>query len=88
MFDSCDGHIVDQFAILLLFQLTYSMTRFAMYESVKKQLTSDGSVMPLYQKIGTAAVAGATGGFVGTPADLINVRCVKVRTCSHGNGCQ
>ncbi|XP_069125174.1 mitochondrial dicarboxylate carrier-like [Argopecten irradians] len=55
-------------------QLTYSMTRFAMYETIKKQLTSDGSVMPFYQKVATAAISGATGGFVGTPADLINVR--------------
>ncbi|KAK3091605.1 hypothetical protein FSP39_021110 [Pinctada imbricata] len=55
-------------------QLTYSMTRFAIYETVKKQLTSDGSVMPLYQKVLTAMIGGATGGFVGTPADLVNVR--------------
>lgn len=55
-------------------QLTYSMTRFAIYETVKKNLTSDGNVMPLYQKVGTAAIAGATGGFIGTPPDLVNVR--------------
>lgn len=55
-------------------QLTYSMTRFAMYETVKKRLTADGSTMPFYQKVLTAAVSGATGGFVGTPADLVNVR--------------
>lgn len=50
------------------------MTRFAMYETVKKNLTQDGSTMPFYQKVLTAAVSGATGGFVGTPADLVNVR--------------
>ncbi|XP_005092470.1 mitochondrial dicarboxylate carrier isoform X2 [Aplysia californica] len=55
-------------------QLTYSMTRFAIYETVKKQLTKDGGVMPFYQKVGVAAIAGASGGFVGTPADLVNVR--------------
>ncbi|XP_021344143.1 mitochondrial dicarboxylate carrier-like, partial [Mizuhopecten yessoensis] len=54
-------------------QLTYSTTRFAIYETIKKQLTKDGSVMPFYQKVGTAVVSGAMGGFVGTPADLINV---------------
>lgn len=55
-------------------QLTYSMTRFGIYETVKKGLTTDGAVMPLYQKVGLAAFAGATGGFVGTPPDLVNVR--------------
>ncbi|XP_033743482.1 mitochondrial dicarboxylate carrier-like [Pecten maximus] len=55
-------------------QLTYSTTRFAIYETIKKHLTKDGSVMPFYQKVGTAVVSGALGGFVGTPADLINVR--------------
>lgn len=55
-------------------QLTYSMTRFAIYETVKKELTRDGRNMPFYEKVGLAAFAGAAGGFVGTPADLINVR--------------
>lgn len=50
------------------------MTRFAIYETVKKSFTTDGSVMPLYQKVGLAGFAGATGGFVGTPPDLVNVR--------------
>ena len=30
--------------------------------------------MPFYQKVLTAGVAGMSGGFVGTPADLVNVR--------------
>ncbi|KAL3876005.1 hypothetical protein ACJMK2_033894 [Sinanodonta woodiana] len=55
-------------------QLSYSMTRFAIYETVKKQLIADGTPMPFYQKILLAGFAGATGGFVGTPADLVNVR--------------
>ncbi|XP_041362936.1 mitochondrial dicarboxylate carrier-like [Gigantopelta aegis] len=55
-------------------QLTYSLTRFAIYETVKKELTKDGRNMPFYEKILLASVAGATGGFVGTPADLVNVR--------------
>lgn len=45
-----------------------------MYETVKKNLTQDGGTMPFYQKVLTAAVSGATGGLVGTPADLVNVR--------------
>lgn len=58
----------------ILRQLTYSMTRFAMYETAKKHLQSDGSQMPFYQKVLVAGVSGATGGFVGTPADMVNVR--------------
>lgn len=50
------------------------MTRFAMYETVKKRLTEDGGAMPFYQKVLVAGVAGASGGLVGTPADLVNVR--------------
>jgi len=30
--------------------------------------------MPFYQRVLLASVAGAAGGFVGTPADMINVR--------------
>ncbi|XP_046568811.1 LOW QUALITY PROTEIN: mitochondrial dicarboxylate carrier-like [Haliotis rubra] len=58
----------------VLRQLTYSMTRFALYETVKKRLAADGKTMPFYQKILVASVSGATGGFVGTPADMVNVR--------------
>ncbi|KAK0046143.1 mitochondrial dicarboxylate carrier-like [Biomphalaria glabrata] len=58
----------------LLRQMTYSLTRFAIYETVKKELTKDGRNMPFYEKVGLASIAGASGGFVGTPADLVNVR--------------
>lgn len=58
----------------VLRQLTYSMTRFAIYETVKKELIKDNRNMPVYEKIALAAFAGASGGLVGTPADLINVR--------------
>ena len=64
------------------------MTRFAIYETVKKQLTKDGTPMPLYQKVLTAAIGGATGGFVGTPADLVNVRYESMSSLSdHKNIC-
>jgi dicarboxylate transporter 10 len=60
----------------LLRQLTYSTTRFAIYEVAKQQLdqANSGQDIPFYQKVGLAAVAGAAGGLVGTPADMINVR--------------
>jgi len=58
----------------LLRQLTYSTTRFGIYEVAKQTVASSGESVPFYQRIGIAAVAGAAGGLVGTPADMINVR--------------
>lgn len=55
----------------LLRQLTYTTTRFAVYETAKKQATSD---LNFLQKMGLAGIAGACGGVAGSPADLINVR--------------
>ncbi len=61
-----------QYVNTLYFQLTYSMTRFAIYETVKNNYAAKD--MPFYQKVLLGGVAGACGGFVGTPADMINVR--------------
>ncbi|KAH7985645.1 hypothetical protein HPB52_025496 [Rhipicephalus sanguineus] len=58
----------------ILRQLTYSTTRFGMYEVVRQYLVKPGENMKFYQKIFVAGIAGATGGFVGTPADMVNVR--------------
>lgn len=55
-------------------QLTYSMTRFAVYDIGRKALTKDGRPMPFYEKVLLAGTAGAMGGFVGTPPDMVNVR--------------
>lgn len=57
----------------LLRQLTYSTTRFGMYETLKKQFPQD-QALPFYQKAALAGVSGACGGFIGTPGDLVNVR--------------
>ncbi|XP_053939695.1 mitochondrial dicarboxylate carrier isoform X3 [Cuculus canorus] len=56
-------------------QMTYSLTRFAIYETARDRL-SQGSQRPpsFYQKVLLGAVGGFTGGFVGTPADMVNVR--------------
>lgn len=54
----------------LLRQLTYSTTRFAIYEAIKVNVKSE----TFYSKVAIAAFAGCAGGFVGTPADLVNVR--------------
>lgn len=50
------------------------MTRFAVYDVGKKAMTREGREMPFYEKVLLAGSAGAMGGFVGTPADMVNVR--------------
>lgn len=54
-------------------QLTYSTTRFGIYEVAKQSLANKGD-SDFFTNVGIAAVAGAAGGFVGTPADMVNVR--------------
>eukprot|EP00095_Tigriopus_kingsejongensis_P001881 maker-scaffold70_size417918-snap-gene-3.15 protein:Tk01881 transcript:maker-scaffold70_size417918-snap-gene-3.15-mRNA-1 annotation:"solute carrier family 25 (mitochondrial carrier dicarboxylate transporter) member isoform cra_a" len=58
----------------LLRQLTYSTTRFAIYEVSKQQVSPNGEHIPFVTRLSMAAVAGFTGGIVGTPGDMINVR--------------
>lgn len=60
----------------ILRQMTYSMTRFGIYEGIKNNVleAEPGQKMPFYQKVLLGGVAGCCGGVVGTPADLINVR--------------
>ena len=55
------------------------MTRFGIYEGIKNNVleAEPGQAMPFYQKVLLGGVAGCCGGFVGTPADLINVRLVR-----------
>ncbi|XP_035253001.1 mitochondrial dicarboxylate carrier-like [Anguilla anguilla] len=56
-------------------QLSYSLTRFAIYETVRDRMwgASHGP-MPFYQKVLLGAFGGLVGGFIGTPADMVNVR--------------
>ncbi|XP_059005983.1 mitochondrial dicarboxylate carrier isoform X2 [Mustela lutreola] len=56
-------------------QMTYSLTRFAIYETVRDHMTkgSEGP-LPFYKKVLLGAISGCIGGFVGTPADMVNVR--------------
>lgn len=58
----------------LLRQLSYSMTRFALYESGKEYLTQGGKSMAFYEKVLLGASCGGVGGLLGTPADMVNVR--------------
>uniref|UniRef100_A0A336M4C8 CSON000859 protein n=1 Tax=Culicoides sonorensis TaxID=179676 RepID=A0A336M4C8_CULSO len=55
----------------LLRQLTYSTTRFGIYEVGKQAMGPDSGFA---QKVFLAGAAGCAGGFVGTPADMVNVR--------------
>ncbi|XP_072530676.1 mitochondrial dicarboxylate carrier [Salminus brasiliensis] len=56
-------------------QLTYSMTRFAIYETVRDMVAErNHGPMPFYQKVLLASFGGLIGGFIGTPADMVNVR--------------
>ncbi|XP_048653224.1 mitochondrial dicarboxylate carrier isoform X1 [Marmota marmota marmota] len=56
-------------------QMTYSLTRFAIYETARDHLArgSQGP-LPFSTKVLLGGFSGLTGGFVGTPADLVNVR--------------
>ncbi|KAI4875622.1 hypothetical protein NFI96_008204, partial [Prochilodus magdalenae] len=75
-------HVVKNDGVLALYnglsaslcrQMSYSLTRFAIYETVRDMMGSEGP-MPFYQKVLLGAVGGFTGGFIGTPADMVNVR--------------
>ncbi|XP_068632264.1 mitochondrial dicarboxylate carrier [Battus philenor] len=59
----------------LLRQLTYSMARFGIYEVAKQQVApTDGKPIPFLTSAFLAGLGGFAGGFVGNPADLVNVR--------------
>lgn len=37
-------------------------------------MSQSSNNMPFYQKVLLASIAGAAGGYIGTPADMVNVR--------------
>ncbi|XP_023133703.1 mitochondrial dicarboxylate carrier [Amphiprion ocellaris] len=56
-------------------QMTYSLSRFGIYETVRDKVNrKNKGLMPFYQKVLLGAFGGFAGGFIGTPADLVNVR--------------
>nr|KAF6457278.1 hypothetical protein HJG63_011794 [Rousettus aegyptiacus] len=56
-------------------QMTYSLTRFAIYETVRDKVAKGSQgPLPFYQKVLLGSLSGCIGGFVGTPADMVNVR--------------
>lgn len=55
-------------------QLTYSTTRYGLYEVVSAELRKGNEPLPFYQKVVIGSVSGFLGGIVGNPADMVNVR--------------
>lgn len=49
----------------LLRQLTYSTTRFGIYEVAKQKVSKNGEQIPLHTRVALAGVSGAAGGFIG-----------------------
>lgn len=45
-------------------QMTYSTTRFGLYEILKQSINDDPRRLPFHQKVLLAAVSGAAGGFM------------------------
>ncbi|KAH8383801.1 hypothetical protein KR009_010601, partial [Drosophila setifemur] len=54
----------------MLRQMTYSTTRFGVYEVGKDYVNTD----TFAGKVGLAGLSGLAGGIIGTPADMVNVR--------------
>ncbi|PIA15103.1 putative mitochondrial dicarboxylate carrier [Coemansia reversa NRRL 1564] len=58
----------------VLRQMTYSMARFATYESLKKHMSNSDGTLPFYRMAAAGVTAGAVGGICGTPAEIVLVR--------------
>ncbi|KAF2839522.1 mitochondrial carrier [Patellaria atrata CBS 101060] len=58
----------------LLRQLTYSTTRFGVYEELKEVFTSARSQPSFMGLVAMASTSGFLGGIAGNPADVLNVR--------------
>ncbi|GAA6058388.1 hypothetical protein JCM3770_006109 [Rhodotorula araucariae] len=61
----------------ILRQMTYSLTRFGVYDELKKRLAArhaPGASLPIWELGLAASVAGGLGGLAGNPADVVLVR--------------
>lgn len=58
----------------LVRQLTYSTARFAIYNVAKQKVSPNGEPINFTSRLAMAASAGACGGLLGTPGDVVNVR--------------
>jgi len=58
----------------LLRQITYSTTRFGVYEELKAKFSTEHSSPSFPTLVAIASISGFLGGFAGNPADVLNVR--------------
>ena len=58
----------------LLRQITYSTTRFGIYEELKSDFTTQAHAPSFPTLIAMASMSGFLGGIAGNPADVLNVR--------------
>ncbi|CAK1354811.1 unnamed protein product [Cercospora beticola] len=58
----------------LLRQITYSTTRFGVYEELKQTFDDGVSKPSITSLIAMSSASGFLGGIAGTPADILNVR--------------
>ncbi|KAK4046521.1 hypothetical protein OIO90_006533 [Microbotryomycetes sp. JL221] len=59
----------------ILRQMTYSLTRFGVYDHLKQKLaTPTEPTLPAWKMAVAASVAGGLGGIAGNPADIVLVR--------------
>lgn len=54
--------------------MTYSMTRFGVYEALKDRFTTAETKPSLLTLVGMASISGFLGGVAGNPGDILNVR--------------
>ncbi|KAI9869364.1 MAG: Mitochondrial dicarboxylate transporter [Trichoglossum hirsutum] len=55
-------------------KVTYSTTRFGIYEKLKQRFTTDKKSPPFLHLLAMSSTSGFLGGVVGNPADVLNVR--------------
>ncbi|KAF2749014.1 mitochondrial carrier [Sporormia fimetaria CBS 119925] len=55
-------------------QITYSMTRFGVYEEMKSRITTSSKQPSFPTLVGMASISGFIGGIAGNPGDVLNVR--------------
>lgn len=66
--------MLPQISASLLRQITYSTTRFAVYEKLKQIASEDDKKPSFLTLVAISSISGFAGSIVGNPADIMNVR--------------